>query len=705
MRPLSHCLLLLPLLYASHLCASHSALAQDTFPLSIGTYPQEVRTTYDRSSGLRSDDVLDVHIDNTGGVYAQTPAGWSQREGQRWVDCDAPLIADTSKNLSRHQRPSPHTGPLDASLLPWSDRVPESVGRVFPSDGQQAWLLSNPCVVQDGLKRFWFATEQGVGCYTDGQWKFYTGREGLPYNQFTCAAAGTDGTVWFGTTHGVVRFDGTAWAYRQGKRWLADDNVRAMTIDAEGGAWIATAAGLSHIHFRPLTLAEKAEFYESEIDLYHRRTEFGYVIEAHAEQPGDKTITHRSDSDNDGLWTAMYGAGQCYAYAATHDPAAQRRAKQAFEALRYLSLAPRGGSHPAPTGFIARTIVETDQPDPNLRSSYTLAGQQRKREHDDALWRIYEPRWPTTADERYYWKSDTSSDELDGHYFFYALYYDLVADSEEEKALVRELVRDSVDHMLEHDYCMVDHAGLTRWAVFTPKLFNHDALWAAGRGLNCLSILSYLATAAHITGDAKYLQAAAELRDQHGYHQNLLVPKIQTGIGTGNQSDDEMAFMCFYNLIRYEPDALLRERYLFAFWQYWRLEQPELNPFFNFSYAACGQGQSFRNQWASYSLSPAGDWLVESADTLRRYPPDRFDWGHSNSHRIDLQSLNSPALGRRGPVGYRTNGTVIPVDESFSEHLNYNPWRLDSGGQGRTLADGTVFLLPYYMGLYHHFIE
>ncbi|MEZ6078830.1 MAG: hypothetical protein R3C56_25090 [Pirellulaceae bacterium] len=79
---------------------------------------------------------------------------------------------------------------------------------------------------------------------------------------------------------------------------------------------------------------------------------------------------------------------------------------------------------------------------------------------------------------------------------------------------------------------MIDHAGVTRWAVFNPELFNQDVLWAAGRGLNSLSILSYLATATHITGDPKYLEAARELRDVHGYHQNVMVPKIQTGMAS-----------------------------------------------------------------------------------------------------------------------------------------------------------------------------
>jgi hypothetical protein len=51
------------------------------------------------------------------------------------------------------------------------------------------------------------------------------------------------------------------------------------------------------------------------------------------------------------------------------------------------------------------------------------------------------------------------------------------------------------------------------------------------------------------------------------------------------------------------------------------------------------------------------------------------------------------------------NGKVIPVDESFFNHWNRNPFDLTTGGDGREMADGAVFLLPYYMGLYHGLIN
>src|SRR6185503_17663746 len=111
------------------------------------------------------------------------------------------------------------------------------------------------------------------------------------------------------------------------------------------------------------------------------------------------------------------------------------------------------------------------------------------------------------------------------------------------------------------------------------------------------------------------------------------------GPGSGNQSDDEMIFMNYYSLLRYEQDAPLRRRYLLAFHNHWRMEEAEMNPLFNFLYAAVASGQKSTDAFAARDLSPGGAWLEDSADTLRRFPLDRIDWGFRNSHRRDIVPL------------------------------------------------------------------
>jgi len=111
----------------------------------------------------------------------------------------------------------------------------------------------------------------------------------------------------------------------------------------------------------------------------------------------------------------------------------------------------------------------------------------------------------------------------------------------------------------------------------------------------------------------------------------------------------------------------------------------------------------FENAFYRRPLGLTGEWLEESMDTMRRYPLDRVNWRMTNSHRKDVVRLPSYA-GGAGRRGHRRDGRVLPIDERFVDHWNHDPWQLDQGGDGRMLADGASFLLPYYMGLYHRFI-
>ena len=359
-----------------------------------------------------------------------------------------------------------------------------------------------------------------------------------------------------------------------------------------------------------------------------------------------------------------------------------------------------------PPGFIARTILPTSGHNPN---DGRVERDEKTKNERDKLWKVYEPRWPISKDGKWYYKTDTSSDELDGHYFLYALYYDLVAETADEKAQVREHVKKLTDHLIDHDFQLVDHDGKpTRWARFNPYELNHDKNWFVERGLNSLSMLSYLAVTYHMTGDQRYRELSNMLIEDHGYAQNMTDMKFNRGVGTGNQSDDEMAFMSYYNLIKYEPDPGLKKLYMASFANSWRQEEPEMNPFFNFCFASQAMDVEFTNIWGTFDLSPWETWLEDSINTLKCFPLDRFDWRHTNHHRKDLILLSDHWADAyddkfRGR-GYRNNGKVLPVDERFFNHWNASPWELDTGGGGHVIGTGTVYTLPYYMGLYHGFI-
>lgn len=558
-------------------------------------------------------------------------------------------------------------------------------------------------VAYDTRGRLWFASAQGVGV-RDAAWRFIDPARGLPVLGITSMAAGPDGAMWLGTTRGAIRLSDAAIEYRQGRRWLPGDQVRAVDVDAAGHAWFATDEGIGAIETREMTLAAKARAYEEAIAAYHLRTPLGYVVEAHLTRRGDPSSAVTRDNDNDGLWTGMYGAAQCFAYAATGSDGARTRARRVFEALRFLADVTQGGPHAPPDGFPARSILPATGPDPNVQDSPARDRQMQER---DARWKVLSPRWPRSADGRWYWKADTSSDELDGHYFFYALYHDLVARDAQERADVAAVVRRITDHLLAHAYRLVDHDGQpTRWAVFAPDALNTDRLWYEERGLNSLSMLTYLRIAHHVTGDERYDAAGKDLVARHGYAINLMQPKVTLGVGGGNQSDDEMAFMNFYHLLEYEREPAVLESAARALHAYWQLERPERNPFFNLVAATSLEGRDVTDAYGTETLTlPDAQWRGATLDTLRRFPVDLVDWGLSNSHRLDVRPLEPhvrPGADRTHAVG--RDGMVLPVDERMVFHWNVDPYALDYAGTGARLADGTSFLLPYYMALYHRVI-
>ncbi len=560
---------------------------------------------------------------------------------------------------------------------------------IKPRDDKHRWSFQNSEVYFDFDRagNLWFAMQQGVGFYQpdSGKWKLFSGEDGLPYNQFSCIHGGQDGSIWFGTDKGAIRYENGEWAYRYGRRWLfagrEGNTVLNIAVDGDGNAWILTEGGLGLIERRSMTLDEKAQVFERITNERHVR--YGYVSSSVFQTPGDPNTVILTDSDNDGLWTAMYGAAECFRYAVTKDPEAKRLAKRSFEALKFLV------EVTDIPGFPARSILPTSGPDPNAER-YTPEKDRQRRETRDPLWKIISPRWPKSEDGKWYWKCDTSSDETDGHYFFYALYHDLVAETKEEKAEVVEVVRAITDHFMRNSYRLIDHDGKpTRWAIFNPENLNFNHHWWEERGLNSLSILSYLKTAEYMTGDEKYDQAAEELIRKHGYAQNTILTKITFPKESINHSDDEMAFMCFYNLLKYEDDPQRRYYYLTGLERSWEFEAPERSPLFNFIYGAVGETDRFG--------------LADGVDTLKGMALDLIDWRMENSHRLDL--INTVKQSSSYPERViASGGGVLPIEERPFLRWNNNPYTLDGGNGGRTEQDGALYLLPYWMGRYHEFI-
>ncbi|MBK5293780.1 MAG: hypothetical protein JJE04_19135 [Acidobacteriia bacterium] len=160
----------------------------------------------------------------------------------------------------------------------------------------------------------------------------------------------TDGAAWSGSSKGLVRRQPGTRAedrtqYFSGRRYLPDDGVQRLAPDNSAGVWVQTRTGVSHIAMVGMSLARKAAHFEDRVRLRHDR--YGLVASSMLRTPGDLSTNQLDPSDNDGLWTAMYAAGECFRYAATGSADALARARRSVEAVLFLEEVTGRAGYPA----------------------------------------------------------------------------------------------------------------------------------------------------------------------------------------------------------------------------------------------------------------------------------------------------------------------------------------------------------------------
>ena len=586
---------------------------------------------------------------------------------------------------------------------------------ILPQDDKYKWAPINvSALVVDSEDQLWFGAEQGVGRFNGEEWKLFSGNEGLPYNNFTCAAAGSEGIVWFGTEIGAIRFENNKFHYRASLRWLPNDFVNDIAIQKDGTAWIATNKGVGKITPQQITFEEKAKYFTQQTESRHHR--IGFIAPNQLKTPYDISSSTPGISDNDGMYTSMYGAAQAFRYAVTGENEAKELAVRSFNACKWLV----DITHEP--GFPARVIIPVDWPEPLADPEFSHKMNLNVQKHDP-FWKDINPRFVKSADGKYLWKCDTSSDELAGHYFFYGIYYDLVAKTEAEKKPVREVVAAITDHLIRNGFYLKDHDGkATRWGNFSPEFCNSIWGWDQ-RGLNSMMMLSFLNVAKHVTGDAKYDEAAAMLRNEHNYHINAMHGKEFFPPGNVVPWDNNLCLMSMYGLMNYEENPELLIMYRASLENSWLHISKQENAFWNTIYAALATNFSqsvddgffasgkvfqeaggFTKQATSQlkEFPTLGEGIFE---TLKSIPLDLVGYKMDNTHRLDV--IFDPTPGQKSTMGWGINGYALPVDERGHVRQDRDGFELlfQEVGGGNAEQEGTFFLLPYYMAQYHNLFE
>lgn len=540
----------------------------------------------------------------------------------------------------------------------------------------------------DEADNIWAATDKGVCVYDDKSlWLDASVIPALPSAHITDMASDANGDKYFASATGLIHQHGGKLSYYGYKRWLPSPNAKKVVIAPNGTVAVLTDKGISLIRTEYITLEEKAARLKANTERYNVKTD-GWVLDRTLDNEGvvSENEGYIPNTDNDGHRTGAYVAALCFEYACTHDAETKKQARRSLDAmLRLLEVT-------GIEGFAARAVRYPGERDYGTgnRKEWHITKDKNGRESE--------------------WLGETSSDEMVGHFFAYANYYDLVAD-EAEKELLRDTVSKILDHIINHDFHLVDTDGKpTTWANWNPELLNNDHKWINEKGTNSLQMLTFLAAGYHMTGNEKYKQTFDFLAKDKHYVLNLM----QYAIPNGHilHIDDNHDFIMISLLLEYVKEPTLRAIFQMGLRHHWEDERAERNAFYNFVYGA---------------LTGEKCDIENAVEELTDYPMDPVAWPLYNSHRKDIKWDFSPVkMGmipqlseplephERRIITNDINrfiadsgaedvaDSVIKAEGDMTAYNVFPPTGNDKGLESRTC---TIFTLPYWYARYKGMIE
>ena len=495
------------------------------------------------------------------------------------------------------------------------------------------------------------------------------------------------------------------WKYFGSNRYIVDTNVTAiLSLGSVGSGYhhqyedgddndsdiynfvttmIVSTVGVSIIEVQKWNLQEKSKTYLRASKRHFRR---GLLSAYSLNSFGDVHDGYQRVDDNDGLWTSMHAVGEAYAFAVERNEEDRTRAWAAFEGLEALSNVT--GSYPT---FPARSYCYI--PD-QTNGCGTADGEDR--------WHL------SMTMNDYYWKDDTSSDEIDGHLMALPVIYDLVAKTDEDRLRVFKLIDGITGGIVENDFYLIDPTTgqRTLWGFWNPKELNYEREHYSERPTNSLGILAYLASAYSVTRKHIYKKKFNELVENFNYVQNCLNEKIDNP-DDDNHSDNELMSVTYHILfyawhrlpastideITFKNEVKeMRDLLLPSALKVWKLIGSEFNPLWTSIYLGLG---GLKDRVESADL-----YIERSVHTLRRNALDLVDWPVDHSVRADITLTPFHVRDK----DWDTIKEVLPPDQRPTTHFNADLFAAVTGS-GMQEYDPSVFRLPYYMMRFYGLLE
>lgn len=209
--------------------------------------------SYSSVSGLSSDIVYDIQLENQRTVWVGTEGGLVHGErlplGMQW---------NKVRGLTGFAVHAVREGANDTGAL-WIGTETRGVGRLDIATGAVRWYgeaqgLPGKSVYTlrfDSAKRLWAASEIGLFEATPPYTTFFRVQE-IPLSRIWAIAEGTDGTIWAGGAPGLLALVDGHWKTFSKTNGLSNQEVLSLGADRDGSIWVGYrfGGGIDRVHFQ-----------------------------------------------------------------------------------------------------------------------------------------------------------------------------------------------------------------------------------------------------------------------------------------------------------------------------------------------------------------------------------------------------------------------------------------------------------------------
>lgn len=545
-------------------------------------------------------------------------------------------------------------------------------------------------------------------------------------SEYTCSAEGDNSVMWYGGKTGITRYDPNGESiedkimYFSAHRHLPHHAVDAMFADGMN-LWALCKDKVAHIEMIMLTAEEKAEILLDETNNYVMRR--GMVSQRGLKECRDYESRYPyAACDNDGLFTSGYAIGEMFRYATLKEKLgndhprvrdARKNATKACEACLLLMYI-----HGRPEGFIARSYHVTGEPVPDdgifykregktAHCIFTTEAKSRGRVGEEVpcdypiperLAALYRDLGYT--DDDIYYKADTSSDEVTGHFLQMKIAHDFLAPNDPElDKIIKDACKRTTKHIIDHGFEFCESSGKpTTWAKWSKRYFDNDPIGYVDAPLNSSEMLVYLKITMYITGEKGIWQETYDKLVSEGYadlgakhydrfYQGAMREKVNPEEDL-MYGDNMLALMTYWMLCTLETDEELLTKYRAAFKSWSGLILREHTPGYDFMY--------------KLGVPDAEIDIEKDAKWFTHFEANRLA-SSINSERHDV----AVKIGRNYDEKreFEISALLMP-NERFISKYDRNPYYLsENNNKGTCIESCYIYTYAYWIGRYYGFID